>query len=243
MFVGIGTTINILAILLGSAIGVFAGAKFPERIRALMTDVLGAITILGAASAAISLWSVELRSALPRGWPLLVILISLILGGLIGSMFEVESRLESWGVRLKNRFDSRGESPFVEGFVTASLVFAIGPLAILGSISDGMATGIDQLALKSTLDFFAAVAFASAFGWGVAASALPVGIYQGLWTLIGFGLGTILEPYQVAAMTATGSVLLLGIAFKLLGIKTMRVADLLPALAIAPLLALLVNRF
>ena len=136
----------------------------------------------------------------------------------------------------------RSESPFVEGFVTASLVFAIGPLAILGSISDGMGTGIDQLALKSTLDFFASIAFASAFGWGVAASALPVGIYQGLWTLTGVALGAILESYQVAAMTATGSVLLLGIAFKLLNVKAMRVGDLLPALAIAPVLALLVSK-
>lgn len=243
MFVGIGTVINVIAILLGAVIGVFAGSKFPERIRSLMTDVLGAITILGAASAAISLWSPEFIEALPRGWPLLVVLISLILGGLLGSMLNIESRLEDWGARLKSRFDSQGESPFVQGFVTAALVFAIGPLAILGSISDGMGSGIDQLALKSTLDFFAAIAFASAFGWGVAASAIPVGIYQGIWTVIGFALGTILESYQVAAMTATGAVLLLGIAFKLLGIKVIRVGDLLPALAIAPLLALVVSQF
>ena len=81
---------------------------------------------------------------------------------------------------MKNRFDRKGDSPFVEGFVTASLIFVIGPLAILGSISDGMSTGIDQLALKSTLDFFAALAFAAALGWGVALSALPVGVYQGV---------------------------------------------------------------
>jgi uncharacterized membrane protein YqgA involved in biofilm formation len=141
-------------------------------------------------------------------------------------------------MRLKRRFDAQGESPFVEGFVTASLIFAIGPLAILGSISDGMSTGIDQLVLKSTLDFFASIAFAAALGWGVAVSALPVGVYQFAWTGIGFALGSVLSDYQVSAMTATGGILLLGIAFKLLNIKQIAIGNLLPALAVAPLLAL-----
>jgi uncharacterized membrane protein YqgA involved in biofilm formation len=146
--------------------------------------------------------------------------------------------LEAWGERLKRRFDRNSNSPFVEGFVTASLIFVIGPLAILGSISDGMSLGIDQLSLKSTLDFFAAIAFAAAMGWGVALSALPVGIYQGAWTAIGFGLGSILTDYQISAMTATGGILLLGISLKLLNIKQLAIGDLLPALALAPLLAL-----
>lgn len=119
----------------------------------------------------------------------------------------------------------------------------IGPLAILGSISDGMSNGIDQLALKSTLDFFAAIAFAAALGWGVAVSALPVGLYQGAWTGIGFALGSILSDYQVSAMTATGGILLMGIGFKLLNIKQIAIGDLLPALALAPLLALVANSF
>ena len=118
------------------------------------------------------------------------------------------------------------------------MIFAIGPLAILGSISDGMSTGIDQLVLKSTLDFFASIAFAAALGWGVAVSALPVGVYQFAWTGIGFALGSILSDYQVSAMTATGGILLLGIAFKLLNIKQIAIGNLLPALAVAPLLAL-----
>ena len=115
MFVGVGTVINLAAILIGSAIGVIAGGKFPDRIRSLMTDVLGAITILGAASAASVLWSRDLTTAVPRGWPILIILISLILGGLMGSLLQLESRLERWGTALKARFDSHGESPFVEG--------------------------------------------------------------------------------------------------------------------------------
>ena len=238
MFVGIGTVINVIAIIAGAAIGILAGNRIPERTRTLMTDVLGAITLIGAASAIMSLWDAKLVDSVPQGFPLLIVLGSLLIGGLIGSFLRIESRLEAWGERLKKRFDRNGNSPFVEGFVTASLIFVIGPLAILGSISDGMSQGIDQLSLKSTLDFFAAIAFAAAMGWGVALSALPVGIYQGVWTVVGFGLGSILSDYQISAMTATGGILLLGISFKLLNIKQLAIGDLLPALAFAPLLAL-----
>jgi uncharacterized protein len=106
-----------------------------------------------------------------------------------------------------------------------------------------MGTGIDQLILKSMLDFFAAIAFAASLGWGVAVSAVAVGIYQGIWTLLGFGLGSILSDYQIAAMTAVGGVMLLGIAMRLLKIRDIAVGNLLPALAIAPALALLVHQF
>ena len=238
MFVGIGTVINVIAIIAGAGIGILAGNRIPERTRTLMTDVLGAITLIGAASAIWSLWDKALVYSVPQGFPLLIVLGSLLIGGLIGSFLRIESRLEAWGERLKRRFDRNSNSPFVEGFVTASLIFVIGPLAILGSISDGMSLGIDQLSLKSTLDFFAAIAFAAAMGWGVALSALPVGIYQGAWTVIGFGLGSILTDYQISAMTATGGILLLGISFKLLNIKQLAIGDLLPALVLAPLLAL-----
>jgi uncharacterized membrane protein YqgA involved in biofilm formation len=241
MFVGVGTVINIAAIVFGAALGVLIGNRLAERTRVLMTDVLGAITLIGAASSIKALWNQDLAAALPQGWPIMVVLGSLLIGGLIGSTLNIEDRLEQLGVRLKKRFDRQGDSPFVEGFVTASLIFAIGPLAILGSISDGMSTGIDQLVLKSTLDFFASIAFAAALGWGVAVSALPVGVYQFAWTGIGFALGSILADYQVSAMTATGGILLLGIAFKLLNIKSIAIGNLLPALAVAPLLALAIG--
>ena len=243
MFVGAGTIINVVAIIAGAGIGILVGNKIPERTRTLMTDVLGAITLIGAASAIRSLWDAKLLEAVPQGTPILIVLGSLLIGGLCGSLLQIESRLETWGIRLKKRFDRDGKSPFVEGFVTSSLIFVIGPLAILGSISDGMSNGIDQLALKSTLDFFAAIAFAAALGWGVAVSALPVGLYQGAWTGIGFALGSILSDYQVSAMTATGGILLMGIGFKLLNIKQIAIGDLLPALALAPLLALVANSF
>ena len=241
MFPGVGTVINLVAIVAGAAIGTISGDRLTERTRSLITDVLGCVTLLGAASALFDLWGNDLVTALPAGAPILIILGSLLIGGLIGSPLSIEERLDVFGSRLRNRLGRGSDSGFVTGFVTASLLFVIGPLAILGSISDGMNHGIDQLSLKSTLDFFAAIAFASSFGWGVAFSSIPVALYQGLWTLIGFFLGSILASYQVAAMTATGGVLLLGIALRLLKIKEIAVGNLIPSLAVAPLLAAAVH--
>lgn len=241
MFPGVGTIINVITIIAGASLGVLVGNRMPIRTRTLLTDVLGLVTLLGAASALIPLWSDRYNQALPQGWSLLVVLGSLLIGGLIGSALKLESKLDGLGEKLRIRFKASSESNFVEGFVAASLLFAIGPLAILGSISDGMGTGIDQLILKSTLDFFAAMAFATSLGWGVAVSALPVGIYQGVWTVIGFGLGEVLAGYQVDAMTIVGGIMLICIALKLLNIKSVAVGNLLPALAIAPILALAVH--
>jgi uncharacterized membrane protein YqgA involved in biofilm formation len=121
------------------------------------------------------------------------------------------------------------------------LLFVIGPLAILGSVSDGASRGIDQLILKSSLDLFAAMAFASTLGWGVAASIIPVAIYQGAWTVIGWFAGNVLEPYQIDAMSIVGGLLLIGIALRLLDIKKIAIANLLPALFLAPIIAFAAN--
>lgn len=243
MFPGVGTLINIITIISGASLGVLVGNRMNAKTRILLTDVLGMVTLLGAGSALIPLWSDRYISALPQGWTLLVVLGSLLIGGLVGSFFKLEDRLDALGENLRIRFKASSNSPFVEGFVSASLLFAIGPLAILGSISDGMGNGLDQLILKSTLDFFASMAFATSLGWGVAVSALPVGIYQGIWTVIGLGLGEILDGYQIDAMTIVGGIMLICISFRLLNIKQVAVGNLLPALAIAPLFALLVHSF
>lgn len=243
MFAGAGTVLNILTIVIGGALGVFIGAKISERLRNLVTDVLGCVTIISAADALLAYWDVELQESMPKGWVILVVIFSLLFGALIGSALAIEDRLEFLGNKLKSRFSKNGSSNFVEGFVSASLIFAIGPLAILGSISDGMGTGIDQLVLKSTLDGFAALAFAASLGWGVALSALPVGIYQFAWTAVGLFLGAILTNYQVSAMTAVGGILLIGISLRLLRIKQIAVGNLLPALALAPLFALAAHQF
>ena len=240
-FLGAGTLVNIIAILIGSSLGILIGARFSEKSQELITDILGLITFLAAASALSELWSNDFTSSLPNGAPILVILAAMLVGGLIGSVLQLESKLDAFGEKLRKKFRASSEGTFVEGFVSASLLFVIGPLAILGSVSDGMLQGLDQLLLKSALDFFAAMAFASSLGWGVAASAIPVGIYQGFWTVIGFFLGEVLSQVQVQAMTIAGGLMLVGIGLRLLGIKKIAVANLLPALVTAPLIVLLVG--
>jgi uncharacterized membrane protein YqgA involved in biofilm formation len=243
VIIGLGTLINIVGIVAGSTVGVLAGSRLAVKTRDLITDVLGLITILAAAGALIPLFSSDFASSLPKGWTLLSILGSLLIGGLVGSALKLEDRLEMLGENLRRRFGANKEGTFVEGFVSSSLLFVIGPLAILGSISDGMGTGIDQLSLKSILDFFAAIAFAASLGWGVAASAIPVGIYQGVWTLIGLFLGNVLAQYQINAMTIVGGLLLLSIGLRLLRVKEVAVGNLLPALAIAPVFVYVLNTF
>jgi uncharacterized membrane protein YqgA involved in biofilm formation len=237
MFIGLGTVINLLAILVGSAIGIAVGHRLKGGSQKSITDILGLITLLGAVGALIPLWSTGFVSALPQGAPLLVILLTMLVGGAIGTALKLETRLDGFGENLRRRFRASDESPFVEGFVSASLLFLIGPLAILGSISDGASQGIDQLLLKSSLDFFAAMAFASSLGWGVAASIIPLGIYQGAWTVIGWFAGNVLEPYQIDAMTICGGLMLVGIGLRLLDIKKIAVGNLLPALFLAPVIA------
>lgn len=241
MFPGVGTAINVLAILIGASIGIGAGARIDRKAQSLITDVLGLITALGAVSALSPLWSPIFESALPKGSSLLVILAAMLIGGLIGSALSLENRLDAFGENLRKRFKASHESSFVEGFVSASLLFVIGPLAILGSVSDGASQGINQLILKSSLDFFAAMAFASTLGWGVAASIIPVAIYQGFWTAIGLVLGSVLSQYQIDAMTICGGLMLVGIALRLLDIKKLPVANLLPALVLAPAIATLLH--
>ena len=243
MFVGLGTLINVIAIVIGSSIGIGAGSRLTKKSLSLITDILGLITLLGAASALMPLWSSSFIDSLPNGSTLLVILGAMLIGGLIGSALSLENRLDKFGETLRQKFKASSDGPFIEGFVSASLLFVIGPLAILGSVSDGMSEGLDQLILKSSLDFFAAMAFASSLGWGVAASAIPVAIYQGAWTLVGLFLGSVLQPYQIDAMTICGGLMLVGIGFRLLDIKKIAVANLLPALIIAPVIATLLHQF
>jgi len=243
MLIGLGTLINVIAITVGATVGVLAGSRLNTKTRELITDVLGLITILAAASAVIPMFTKEYAQSLPKGWTLLSILGSLLIGGIIGSLLKLEIRLENLGESLRKKFGANREGTFVEGFVSSSLLFVIGPLAILGSISDGMGTGIDQLSLKSILDFFAAIAFAASLGWGVAASAIPVGVYQGIWTVIGFALGSVLAQYQIDAMTIVGGLMLLSIGLRLLRIKEVAVGNLLPALAVAPVFVYVLNIF
>ena len=243
MFRGAGTVLNVTTVLIGSGIGVLLGNRLPGRTREVVTDGLGLVTLLVAATSAASVLDPDLSDAVGTSAPVLIVLGSVLIGGICGSLLRVEDRLEGMGDAIRRRVPhGRGgdRDRFVEGFVTASLVFCVGPLTILGSLDDGLGRGIDKLALKATLDGFASIAFAASLGWGVAASALVILVVQGSLTLLAALLGDLLPDAQLAALTATGGLLLVGVGLRLLRIRSVPVADLLPALAVAPLLVAIV---
>ncbi|MGC5585754.1 DUF554 domain-containing protein [Ornithinimicrobium sp. W1665] len=244
-FPGLGTVINVVAVLLGATLGMVAGNRLPDRVRSVVTDCLGLVTLLVAVLSALDVTSPALAAAVGEGVPVLVVLGSLLVGGIVGSLLRIEQRLESlagvvqrW-VHRRSVPGERGHAErerFIEGWLTASLLFCVGPLTILGSLSDGLGRGIDQLVLKSALDFFASIAFASTFGIGVLVSAASVAVVQGSLTLVGVTLGAIVPEAHIAALTAVGGLLLVGISFRLLNIRQVPVGDLLPALLVAPVL-------
>ncbi len=256
MFPGIGTAVNIVAVLLGASIGVLVGNRLSERTRSLVTDALGLVTLMIAGLTVIDVRSPALETAVGPRAPVLIVLGALLIGGIIGSLLRIEDRLESLGAWLRDRLTSgrsAAEGPsdvelpgvldeqsarhrFVEGFVSASLLFCIGPLTILGALNDGLGRGADQLYVKSALDGFAAIAFAASFGWGVAASVLVLAVVQGGLTLTGVLLGDVLPDAHVAAISAAGGLVLVALAFGLLRLRRIPVGDLLPALIIAPLI-------
>lgn len=261
MIIGLGTLLNVTTIVVGAAIGVLIGNRLPERTNRVVTDALGLITIVLGGLNLVSLTDSDFVGAVGAGGTFLAVIGALLIGSIVGSLAGIERRLENFGGWLQDRLTRRGTSAasgieteplaeglvdarlaisprekFINGFVDASLVFAIGPLAILGAFQDGTGQGIDQLALKSTLDGFASIAFAASLGWGVAFSAIPVGIWQGLLTVLAFALGSVMSGAAIAALTATGGVLLLGVGLRLLNLRAVAVADMLPALIVAPLL-------
>ena len=242
MFPGIGTAINIATILIGTTVGVFLAHRLKENVRNVVTDGLGLITLVNGFLSVLDLTNPEFKQSLPQGASLLVPLGALLLGGITGSLLQIESRLNNFGDSLRARFaKSESSGKFTEGFVSASLLFGVGPLAMMGSINDGLGNGIDQLLLKSTLDMFAAMAFAASFGWGVAASIIPVGLLQGSFTILGMFLGNFISPLQIITINIVGGLLLIGIGMNLLRIRHVPVGDLLPALIFGPLIVALIS--
>ncbi len=248
VFIGVGTAVNAAAVLAGSTVGVLVGHRLPERTRKVVTDALGLVTLLIAGTSAIAVTDASLSAKVGSSAPMLIVLGALLIGSIAGSLLRIEDRLEGLGAVLQRRLGGRHEGHerrdrFIEGFVTASLVFCVGPLTILGSLTEGLGGGADQLLLKAALDGFASIAFAAAFGWGVAASVLTLVVVQGGLTLLGVAVGDVLPDAYLAAITATGGLLLVAVALRLLDIRQVKVGDMLPALAVAPLLVGLVAAF
>lgn len=242
---GLGTIINVVAIVGGATIGVLLGNRLPEKMSRVLTDAMGLIVLVIGALNLMALWDREYVAAVTSAGTLLVVLGALLIGGIAGSLLKIEERLENFGAWLQRK-TSKGKQDaskekFIEGFVNASLLFTIGPMAVLGALSDGLGQGFETLALKSTLDGFTAIAFAAALGWGVAFSAIPVGVWQGILTVIAAFAGALMPAAIISSITATGGILLLATGLRVLQIRMVSVASLLPALIVAPLLTLLVQ--
>lgn len=246
LFPGAGTVLNVLTVLVGAGLGMLVGHRLREHTRSVVTDVLGLVTLLVAGLSAAAVTDPALRDAVGTGFPLLIVLGALLIGSIAGSALRIEDRLEGLAGRIQTWVarrapaeggtDHAARERFIEGWLTASLLFCVGPLTILGSLNDGLGRGIDQLALKAVLDGFAAMAFAASFGVGVMLSAVSVLVVQGLLTLFGVLLGGLVPEAHISALTATGGLLLAGIALRLLRLRDVPVGDMLPALLVAPLL-------
>jgi uncharacterized membrane protein YqgA involved in biofilm formation len=233
----LGTIINVFAILFGAGLGVALGHRLPEKISRTLTDALGLVVLVIGGLNLVALSDSSFVAAVTSAGTLMVVLASLVIGSVVGSILGIERRLSHFGTWLQLRVSRSGDKEkFIEGFVNASLLFTIGPMAVLGALQDGLGQGFDVLALKSTLDGLTSVAFAAALGWGVAFAAIPVGLWQGLLTILAASAGTLMSDALVASITATGGVLLLGTGLRVLQIRMVSVADMLPALVLAPLI-------
>lgn len=231
----IGTLLNIATVIVGGTIGLLFGARIPDKLKETVIAGMGLFT--GA---------MGLQMFLDTENPLIV-LGALLIGTLLGEWWRIEDGLHRIGEFLERRFsreEDDGSNKFVRGFLTASLLFCVGPMAILGSIQDGLTGDYNLLAVKSVLDGFASIAFASTLGVGVMFSTIIILIYQGGVSLLAGQLDTIVTPSMMNELTATGGVILLGLAISnLLEIKKIRVANMLPALAIAPLIVWVLGLF
>jgi len=224
----VGTLLNVATVLIGGAVGLLLGARLPERVRQTVVAGLGLFTLAYGLQ-----MFLKTQNAL-------VVLGSLLIGALLGEWWRIEDRLAGLGRWLEQRFSSQkgAQNRFVRGFLTASLVFCVGPMTILGAVQDGLTGDFSTLAVKAVLDGFAALAFASSLGVGVLFSVLVIIVYQGALTLLAAQVQAWVSPAMMTEMSAVGGVILLAIAISsLLELKAIRAANFLPALVIAPLLA------
>ena len=242
-----GTFINMLTVLIGSSIGILAGNRLPEKMHQSVTSGLGLVTLI-----------IGTQSALGTG-NIIVPLLSLVVGVIIGELLDLDGALKRLGGWLQAKFvpahadaaDARIQARlrFINGFVTSTLVFCIGPLTIIGSMQSGMSGDSRLIIIKATLDFFASMAFAASFGIGVAFSAAMILVVQGGFVIFGAltagalagSTATLYASPYIRELTASGGLILLAIGLLLLDIKQLRVVNYLPALVIAPLLVALAS--
>jgi uncharacterized membrane protein YqgA involved in biofilm formation len=232
----IGTLINVVTVLLGTLLGVLLGNRLPERIRETVLNGLGLSTIGYAILSLIDAMSKQ--ENVPAKF--IVVLLSTLIGSVVGELTGLDPLLTRFGGWLERRFarsaDAEGTARFVRGYIVASLVFCVGPMTILGSIRDGLTGDFSLLAIKSTLDGFAALAFAASLGIGVGFSIITILIFQGGIALAAGAAQNMFSAPMLAVLSAVGALLIIGIGLTLLDLKKIRMANFLPALLIGPLI-------
>jgi uncharacterized protein len=255
-----GTFLNAGAILGGALLGSLVGGRLHARVRTTLTDLLGLFVVVLGIADALETFGDTLEARLGSG-AVLVVLGSLLLGGILGELLDLERRFTWLGERLRDAVlrgptdldlaaptsaepaeqqpgrhgPLAGRHRFVEGFVITSLLVCVGPLSVLGPIQDGLTGTYQLLTVKAALDGFAALAFASALGVGVAFAAVPLLLYQGAITVAASAVGPYVTDPMLAAITSVGGFLVIAIGLRLLEVRAVRVANLLPALLLAPL--------
>jgi uncharacterized protein len=214
-----GTIINVITILIGGAIGLLFRKRFPERISETALQIMGLFTLLIGISMAL------------QGQEMILVLISLALGAMIGEWINIEKRLDKFGDWIEKRLKIKEGSP-AKGFIYASLVFCVGSMAIVGSITDGVKGDSSILVTKAMMDGIISIPFAAGMGFGVLGSAIPILLYQGGLTILARLLQPIFNPTVVRELTSVGGVIVMGIGINILGLKKIRVGNFLPALVL-----------
>ena len=229
--IGIGTIVNVLAIIFGGVVGLVFRGGLKERFRDILMQACGlAVIFIGAAGAFEMIFTVS-GDRLSSGSTMLIV-ISLVIGGLVGELLSIEKGLDSLGERLKRIVKAGGDNKFVDGFVTASLVFCVGAMAICGPIDEALTGDSTTLYIKSILDMIMVMVLASVYGVGALFSALAVGIYQGIFTVFGVFIADLMTDALIVSLSGVGSVLIFAVGVNLLWPKKIRVGNLLPALLV-----------
>lgn len=229
---GLGTLINTATVISGGAVGYFVGHRIKDEIRLIVVQVIGLATIVMGISNVMDTHN------------LVFPLVGTVIGGIIGELLRVEERLEGIGHWLKNRF-AKGdddEGKFVKGFVTATLLFCVGPMTILGAIEDASGRTPQLYIIKGTLDGFMSIIFTTVYGIGAAFSAISVLVVQGLLTLAGTGIDSVLSDRMRTELFASGGFAVLAIGLNLLDIKRVKLGSLLPGLIVTPVLVAIFAR-
>lgn len=224
----LGTFINIGAVSAGGVLGIAIGSRLPQTVLKTVFDSLGLITV-----------AMGIQMSL-KTQNILIVLGSLLVGGIVGEYLNIESMLDSVGFKFQKWFSMKSNRNFVEGFISSSVLFCVGPMAILGALQDGLEDDYTILSIKAILDGFASLGLASALGWGVLFSSISLLFYQGFITISAEYIQNVMTEPMITEMTATGGLLILAIGIRLLGLKNVRVGNLLPSLAIAPVMTWLI---